>query len=286
MHRLIFGTLAALGLGALGFALGGVLAAELLVSPGDGLAGGATVALSILAGAVAGLVAGILLAWRLAPATLRRTALLALLLGAASIGLVAWQAVQRQAARAAEARAVAPAVAPAVQPVPPPLPPPDTAGSLLGLVIVPAASLPRFETREHAYEEEAVTVYGVQDGWYLVGLRDGGREWLDARAAERYLPLEELVVNRLNWLTEAWDGRLRDTPDLQSPSSPAPRPEGRETPANVLEARRAGGTLWLRVEVLERSPCEGGTPPVVASGWTPAWGPDGKPTAWFYSRGC
>lgn len=153
---------------------------------------------------------------------------------------------------------------------------------------VPPESLSRFETREHAYEEESVTVYGQQGTWYLVGLREGGRAWMDLGAAGRYFPLEELVMNRLNWLTDAWDTRLREAPDLKAPAveAPVPREAGREVPAKVLEARRDGDMLWFKVEVLEQSPCEGGTPPVVASGWIPAWDQDGKPTAWFYSRGC
>ncbi len=62
--------------------------------------------------------------------------------------------------------------------------------------------LSRFETKEHAYEEEAVTVYARMQDWYLVGLRDGGRAWLNTHQTGRYFPVEELVVNRNNYLTQ------------------------------------------------------------------------------------
>jgi hypothetical protein len=47
-----------------------------------------------------------------------------------------------------------------------------------------------------------------------------------------------------------------------------------------------GDSLWLRVELLEESPCESGSAKVTDVGWVPAYSPDGEPIAWFYSRGC
>jgi hypothetical protein len=179
-------------------------------------------------------------------------------------------------------------------PPPPPLPAPGTADSLMGLAVVPVESLPRFETRESQYEAPAVTVYGRRRDWFLVGLRGGGRDWLHSRSITRYHAIENLLQNRLNYLTESWDGRIRNSPDAAAPARtvavPAAMTQGgarRDVPANVVEASANESGVWLKVEVLDRSPCEGGDPPrVIATGWIPVWSRDGRPTAWFHSRGC
>ncbi|HEX9895121.1 MAG TPA: hypothetical protein VGA78_14415 [Gemmatimonadales bacterium] len=217
-----------------------------------------------------------------------RAALIVALLGVGVIGVLAVRSAGRRGAQELANQPDAPVLGADGKPIAPPLPAPGTLDSLQGLVVMPPESLPRFETREHGYEEESVVVYRRQGDWYLVGLRDGGRAWVSEHGLGAFYPLNQLVVNRLNWLTESWDTRLRQVPDLTAPAVEVdvPRARRQETPATVLEARPAGGTLWFRVEVLDTSPCEGGTPRVVATGWIPAWGSDGKPTAWFYSRGC
>jgi hypothetical protein len=170
---------------------------------------------------------------------------------------------------------------------PPPLPPPGSADSLLGLFIVPAESLARFETREHGYEEASAVVYGIGDDgrWLLVGLRDSGRTWMRRDAGE-FLPIESLLRDRLTHLTDAWDRSLRFAPHAGSAPQPvrglARGPD--DVPARLLGTRVVNGRLWLEVEVLDRI-CEGDTPEMVAYGWVPAW-IGGRPTMWFYSRGC
>jgi hypothetical protein len=64
--------------------------------------------------------------------------------------------------------------------------------------------------------------------------------------------------------------------------------EREEYPVEVLEARRLGEVLWFRVDVLSASPCEvtENEPEVVSTGWVPAYGHDGEPAVWYYSRGC
>jgi hypothetical protein len=301
MNRVLWGGLLALGLAALGFLVGGMLAARLLTHPGDGFAGSGTAAAGALAGALAGLILGAALAWRLTLPVLTRSAVLAVLLGGGGLALLLWRGAVRQVEQQAQDNAppsriatdatptTPPALAADGTPILPPLPAPGTPDTLLGLVTVPTDSLAPFETKEHAYEEKAVTVYKRDGNWYLVGTRGGARAWVHTLSTSRFFPLEELVVNRLNWLTEAWDTHLRDTPDLNGPAkeAPVPRAGGQEVPASVLESRTMGGMLWFRVEVYRDSPCEtGGKPTVIATGWIPAWGRDGKPTAWFYSRGC
>ena len=55
---------------------------------------------------------------------------------------------------------------------------------------------------------------------------------------------------------------------------------------NILEARSIGDGLWLHVETLDESPCNGGTPKVVDRGWIPAYAASGALVAGYYSRGC
>ena len=168
---------------------------------------------------------------------------------------------------------------------PPPLPGAGSPDSLLGLFVLPFDSLDRLETREHAYEESSAVVYGLEGGWVLVGLRDGGRAWLRRRLGE-FLPLEPLLRDRLTYLTDAWDGTLRFAPDAAATPERIPRRGGdeREPPVRLLGTRMVNGELWLEVEVLDQV-CEGDEPRPVAKGWLRAWR-DAKPAVWYYSRGC
>lgn len=64
------------------------------------------------------------------------------------------------------------------------------------------------------------------------------------------------------------------------------RRSGNETPTRVVGHETIADTLWLQVEVLDRSPCDGPGERVVHGGWVPAFTPAGKPVAWYYARGC
>jgi hypothetical protein len=168
-------------------------------------------------------------------------------------------------------------------------PPPLDGGpdSLLGLLVVPADSLARFETREHGYEESSIVVYGIggEGAWLLGGLAGGGRDWIRRDAGE-FLPLEPLLRDRLTYLTEDWPRSLRFAPDARSlPRGVAITGESDPTvPARLLGTRVVDGALWLEVEALDGI-CEADPPRVVARGWTPAW-VNAKPVMWFHSRGC
>jgi hypothetical protein len=218
----------------------------------------------------------------------RRVATLLLIsaVGLAMFGVLRWRA----GPSAGEGNSFsAAATAPAGDTIPPPLPAAGTPDPLVGLHTVPEDLLARYETREYEYESKAVAVFGVQGNWYLVHAVDGGRAWLPAGTPGRFIPVDELVVNGLNFLTEAWDGEVLDAPAIDAAVqevTTGSRRNGTDVPANVVEARRAAGTLWFRVEVLDRSPCTADTTRVLASGWIRAWGPGGQPAAWFYSRGC
>ncbi|MBX2991097.1 MAG: hypothetical protein KF749_08015 [Bacteroidetes bacterium] len=286
MKRTLLILLLSAGMMTIGFIAGGLIAAKLVVSSGDGLAGGATVAVYGIAGALIGLAGGILLGRRLQTKPLTVATVFAMATGVASIFfLIRTSTVTTQRAHE-EAIAALPERDSNGVTIPPAVPAKGTPDSLLALVTAPPDSLPHYETKEYEYEESGITVYGSYYEWYLVGRPDGGRAWLRAQSVGRFMHLEQLIPNRLNYLTEAWDGQLRDAPSIGVAARPVPITRGRETPANVLEARRDETTLWFRVEILAESPCEGGMPGVVATGWIPAWGTGHKVTAWFYSRGC
>jgi hypothetical protein len=119
-----------------------------------------------------------------------------------------------------------------------------------------------------------------------VRLSDGRYGWLAAEHGGSWFAFDDLPVNRLSYLTAAWPGFLWPAPGAGLPLR-VPRPtDGREVPVNTVRSTRIGGSLWFYVERLSASPCDGGEPRVVASGWLPAHGPDGAPAVWFYSRGC
>ncbi len=142
--------------------------------------------------------------------------------------------------------------------------------------------------RESGYEVDAALVYAIANDWYKVKRSDGSFAWLGPDAAGTYWPLESLLPNRLNYLTDQWNRLLWPMLGAGLPSrlSYAGENRPREQPVNVLAAERIGGSLWLEVEVLKSSPCESGDSRATARGWIPAYSPQGEPVAWYYSRGC
>lgn len=143
-------------------------------------------------------------------------------------------------------------------------------------------------TRESGDEKKAAVVVEARGDWYRIALPGERSGWVKAGDAGPLRRLPELVVNRLSYLTEHWDGWIWPEPGAGHPVDVNVRQrEGRhEYPATVLEAQDIGGTLWLRVDLLSASPCDGGSPTTVAGGWVPAYSPDGKLTTWFHARGC
>jgi hypothetical protein len=146
----------------------------------------------------------------------------------------------------------------------------------------------RMEAKEYGYEESGAVVYAAFDDWYRVGLADGRRAWIRRADAGDWHPVETLLIDRLAYLTDAWDGHLRPAPSDDAPARRVRiyRADEDEFAADVKEVRTVNGRLWLRVAVFAESPCEGGDPAVADEGWLPAYATGGRLTAWFYSRGC
>ena len=115
----------------------------------------------------------------------------------------------------------------------------------------------------------------------------GTSGWQYAHWRDTFYPLEMLISSELAYLTDAFrGGRLSRIAgaagQVTAATDSSPQPTVR-----VREFRRVNNRLWLRVEVLSHSFCEGGAmPKVTARGWLPAHDASGEPTVWFPSRGC
>lgn len=142
------------------------------------------------------------------------------------------------------------------------------------------------QSRESDYEVHAAVVFARSQGWYRLQLEDGRFGWLAPAHAGAFIGYDALVVNRLNYIDTPWPGLVWPEPGAGLPMRIERPADEREVPVEVLETTRAGGTLWLRINVLKASPCHVGDASSVASGWIPAYRPNGEPAAWFYSRGC
>lgn len=157
---------------------------------------------------------------------------------------------------------------------------PDTESPVLGEI----ESYDDFTTFEVGYEQAAAVVYARRDGWSRLQLEDGRYGWLPPDFAGTYYPYPDVVVRRLNYLTDfhgfVWPNMGAGNPVRLSGFTDD------EIPVEVHESAMLGGSPWLRVTVFRTGPCEGGEPEVLASGWIPAYGASGEPSAWFYSRGC
>jgi hypothetical protein len=95
--RFLFGGLLTIGLASLGFGMAGGLSAGLTAGTGSGgLESAATVALCALSGMMVGTLVAIFLTLRLALPHLVRCAVIALLLGIASVGFFVWRGKQRK----------------------------------------------------------------------------------------------------------------------------------------------------------------------------------------------
>jgi len=146
---------------------------------------------------------------------------------------------------------------------------------------------------EHGYEQVSAGVVEIRmqgdRRWYRVQFQVGtwmGTGWLSPRDAGVYHPLAAMLQSGLAFLTDGWDGSLYSTPRAGAKRRVVER--GREhQDIRVLATSGDGEHLWLRVQIIDRSPCSAATAPaVVATGWMPAYSRDGRIAAWHHSRGC
>ena len=143
-------------------------------------------------------------------------------------------------------------------------------------------------TLEFDYEMPGAIVLEQRDRWFKVRMASGSG-WIEASAADRFMPLSELFEEfvGVTAITGSFSGRLVSAPGRPAEAS-SPRVAASQ-PARVIEIRNVFGQSWVQVEVMNHSICsaaELGPPDVVGTGWMPLHAADGEPTIWFSSRGC
>jgi hypothetical protein len=139
-------------------------------------------------------------------------------------------------------------------------------------------------TKEYGYEEPGAIVLARRGGWFQIRLATGSA-WVRSSPRDSFHPLEQLLLDGLTYLTEAWDGRLAVS--AGAPGRPA-RVEARSSQSSVrvIRSQQLRGELWFDLEVIT-SPCgEDPNVKVLDRGWVPAHTTSGEPVIWFYSRGC
>ena len=146
---------------------------------------------------------------------------------------------------------------------------------------------PQVESREVGYEVPAAVVFERREGWSRVRLSDGRGGWISPESSGTWFPYAELPIRRLAYLTPSWSGHVWPEVGAGIPWRSALRSTtAEEVSVEVLESMVLGGVPWFRVHVLAESPCEGGDPRTILSGWVSGYGADGEHTVWYYSRGC
>lgn len=143
---------------------------------------------------------------------------------------------------------------------------------------------------EYGYELPAAlvvdrAVLGQDEHWFEIDLGETSA-WLRATEGSRYFPLEELLVNRLNYVAPETGVFLADDPGMEHSGSERMHLEY-YSDIRVTGVRWAGDKLWLQVDVLNGSGCGSRDEPVIIDqGWVPAHSASGELNVWFYSRGC
>lgn len=152
----------------------------------------------------------------------------------------------------------------------------------------PIESMERLEAREASYEFPAAVVFAAPAGWYRLRRRGGDFGWLRGADAGTFWRYEDLPLDRLSYLTQAWDRFVWPEPGAGIPSriDVGARREPLEYPVQVRESRRIADSLWFRVELLDSDGCDGREQKVTHVGWVHAYGPGGAPAVWFHARGC
>lgn len=170
--------------------------------------------------------------------------------------------------------------------VPVPLHAAPERGSPLIAVLTGRDSL---EWHELGYEAPAAVAYGETNGWVRVAIGEGENKrygWVPPDHHGGVHRLGRILLEGLAYTTGDWDGVLREAPSARSPAGWSAGDGDRPIDIDVAEVVEAGGVIWLRVELLALGRCQGTDPEVVARGWLPTLNHEGRPQAWFYSRGC
>lgn len=153
----------------------------------------------------------------------------------------------------------------------------------LPFIYLPQQSCPRgvVPVLEDGYEERVFVVVERSGRWARIRL-DQGTGWILLAKGDELIPYDELVMDRMAALTDAWDGRIYSQPGGRSRKLAG----GSRPDVTVEDSRRVDGKLWLKVRVLADSPCEAREPRTLARGWVRGYSNTRQPTVRHYSRGC
>lgn len=152
----------------------------------------------------------------------------------------------------------------------------------------------QLESREHAYEQISATAYALEyvargGPWYKVRYMVEGEAtfgWVEHSDGAQYREVTSLVSSGLAYLTDGWDRRLRERPAVDSAAKTL-ESDGQSASARVIDVyyERGRSDPWYLLAVV-RGECTGEPLEIVATGWVPAYTPQGENTVWFRSRGC
>jgi hypothetical protein len=133
---------------------------------------------------------------------------------------------------------------------------------------------------ESSYEEPALLVLEQRGDWLRIDIGDGSG-WLQRPPTLRFDAYPKLLAERLAYATPAWSGEICPAPGRECRKiEPA-----QEQSLRVLGVKKLDGQDWIEVE-LTSDPCRDVEERVLARGWIRAHAADGRPAAWFHSRGC
>ncbi len=159
-----------------------------------------------------------------------------------------------------------------------PWPDADAPCGVVDVVHVRAQETRPVPTRESDYEQPALLVLEVRGGWRRIALHDGASAWL--RSDAPVLDYPQLLAGRM---AHAIDPEIGPCAAPGAGCPPVARVPG--TDLEVLSVRVVDGEAWLHVQALTPR-CGAGDAEVLAQGWIRARRADGRPAAWFHSRGC
>ncbi len=141
-------------------------------------------------------------------------------------------------------------------------------------------------------EWRSALVYAREPDWFKIGLTGQGKRkvWVREADAGSYKTMPEILTGQLAFLGEHWDGRLWASPDGEGgylhTAIKNPGLQRQEYSSTFTELRETDSGPWLKVQLHESDPCEGGEISVAAVGWVPAWSQDGRLVGGYHPRGC
>jgi hypothetical protein len=151
----------------------------------------------------------------------------------------------------------------------------------------------QLESRAHGYEQVSAAAYALDYArggpWYRVRYTVGdktGYGWVQHSDGTQYRLVHALVSSGLAFLTEAWDRRIFERPVVEASARTLER-TGTSDAVRVIDVYYARGSSdpWYLLAVV-RGQCTGEPLEILATGWVPAYTPEGQNSVWFRSRGC